>query len=217
MNQEEVYPQRLKQRGHRNYVGGEDCESWYGIGKLQYHFLMYQGLEHYHTFLDVACGSLRLGQYLIPILDNHNYYGIDGNEELVKQGLKNEFPNKELLNYKKPNFSYNYNFDFSFSDCQFSHFDFAMAQSLFTHLTLSDIELCFKNIVRKMNQESRFYFTFFEGSSKNNPTIESDPHCGWFYSFEELQFIAEQFNLRLNYIGDWGHPRNQKIVLCKHG
>ena len=141
MNEKETYDSRLKSMGHRHYVGGEDVESWYKIGRMQYHYLVSEGLKSDHIFLDVACGSLRLGQYLIPMLDNGNYYGIDGNPDLIQLGVENEL-DFDIAEGKDPKFESNYGFDFSFSP----QFDFAIAQSLFTHLTLKDIELCFENI-----------------------------------------------------------------------
>ena len=197
--------------GHRGFVGGTDPEAWYGIGKLQYHYLVSQGLKNDHVFLDIACGSLRLGQYLIPFLNNKCYYGLEGNDELIKKGLEQEFPIPDIIKIKEPKFESNYNFDLSFIDT----FDFAIAQSLFTHLTIADIELCFKQVHAKMHKESRFYFTFFEGDSSNNPKTESDPNDGWFYNFETLNKTAKKNGLELEYIGDWGHPRNQKIICAK--
>ena len=58
-----------------------------------------------------------------------------------------------------------------------------------------------------------FYFTFFEGSSENNPKSESDPHKGWFYSVDDLRKLTDNLDLNLSYIGNWGHPRNQKLAL----
>lgn len=215
MNEEVTYKSRLGDLGHRNYVGGECVESWYGIGKLQYHYLVANGLKSSDTFLDVACGSLRLGQYLIPMLDEGNYFGLDGNSDLIKLGKKEELY-FDLIENKSPCFASNYAFDFSFMGGR--KFDFAIAQSLFTHLTMRDIEVCFKNIPLVMNKGgSKFYFTFFEGDSKENPSIESDPHEGWFYSFDELKAVAKRFSLNLEYIGGWEHPRNQKLVLCTYG
>ena len=41
----------LKSMGHRAYVGMiDDPEIWYGVGKLQYHFLIRQGLKPHHKF-----------------------------------------------------------------------------------------------------------------------------------------------------------------------
>lgn len=205
---------RIKKWGYRDYIGGTDPETWYGIGKLQYHFLISQGLQPNHKFLDIACGSLRLGQYLIPYLSNKNYYGIDGEKILITNGLKNEI----LFNIdklKQSNFSVNYNFDFSFCES----YDYAIAQSLFTHLTLNDINLCFKNLAKISKKNSRFYFTFFDKhknpyGNENSKQEKSHPNHVWVYEFKILEKIASDNGFKCNYIGAWGHPRGQKIAVA---
>ena len=50
----------LTKEGHREFVGG----IWEVMGKLQFDFLVKQGLRPNHVFLDIACGSLRAGRLL---------------------------------------------------------------------------------------------------------------------------------------------------------
>ena len=97
--------ERVKLRGHRKYVGGLDLEMWYGIGKRQYHFLINEGLVPEHKFLDIACGSLRLGQYVIPFLNKGNYFGVEGESYLVNEGLKHEIY-FDLVRHKNPSISF---------------------------------------------------------------------------------------------------------------
>lgn len=203
--------ERLPRFGHRAFVGGSDPDFWYGIGKLQYHYLIANGLKPHHTFLDVGCGSLRLGQYLIPYLDSGRYYGLDGEREVVEVGLAKEFY-AGIERLKAPKFAYNFDFDVSFV----SHFDMAIAQSLFTHLVLDDIEKCFRNIASAADQESRFYFTFFERTAESPANLKnaSDPHENWYYTFEEIAARGRRHDWKVEYIGDWQHPRKQKLALA---
>ncbi len=182
---------------------------WYGIGKHQYHYLVSQGLKPQHRFLDIACGCLRLGQYLIPFLEEGHYFGLEGEESLVEAGLEHELL-PAVVSLKKPKFSFNYDFDLDFVDT----FDYAIAQSLFTHLTLDDIVKCFANLKPKANSNSTFYFTYFEGNSADNPK-ESHANLGWRYSVEELRGASEGAGWKMTNIGDWGHPRNQKIAIVR--
>jgi len=200
---------RIKKWGHRSYIGGPDLETWFGIGKHQYHYLVSKGLRSHHRFLDIACGSLRLGQYLIPFLDEGHYFGLEGEEMLVRAGLEHEIM-PEVLEIKKPSFAFNYEFDFSFVE----GFDYAIAQSLFTHLTIEDIEKCFRNLRPKAGPDSTFFFTYFEGDSSDNPT-ESHAAKGWRYSVDELERAATAHGWAMNNIGGWGHARNQKIAFVK--
>jgi len=197
-------------RGHRVYVGGHTPEKWYGIGKKQYHYLVSQGLRPDHVFLDIACGSLRLGQYLIPYLAAGNYHGIDGSDRLIRAGLEHELL-YDIAEIKAPRFAVNYGFDFAFV----KRFDVALAQSLLTHLNRDDIALLFGNLAPVAHPESRFYFTFFEGSEDNNRHEISHPNLRWEYPFEALVEIAGPAGWRLDYIGDWGHSAAQMMVLAR--
>jgi SAM-dependent methyltransferase len=200
---------RIADMGHRGFIGGQTPEMWYGIGTLQYHFLISQGLRPSSKFLDIACGSLRLGQYLIPYLDKGNYFGLDAEPRLIEAGLAHELPN-EIVAMKAPVFATNTVFDFSFIES----FDFAMAQSLFTHLVMQDIDLCFRHLRGKAHNDSRFYFTFFEGDSSNNRHDVSHANRRWMYSRQELADTAGQRGWKLDYIGAWNHPRQQMMMLA---
>ncbi|QIR15127.1 capsular polysaccharide synthesis protein [Shewanella aestuarii] len=198
---------RIQAKGHRGYVGAPTSELWYSIGKLQYYFLISEGLKPSDVFLDIACGSLRLGQYIIPFLDTSNYYGIEAEPELVQLGLERELGLK-MMDLKKPNFSFNIKFDFDILNA----FDIAMAQSLFTHLTIEDIQLCFKKIRMKSKVTSRFYFTFFEGDSALNKAEFSHAHHNFSYSQSELNSLAIKERCQFHYIGGWNHPRGQMMA-----
>ena len=50
---------------HREYVGG----MWESIGRLQFDFLINQGMKPESILLDIACGCLRLGVHAIPYLN----------------------------------------------------------------------------------------------------------------------------------------------------
>jgi hypothetical protein len=200
---------RINQIGHRAFVGGNDAETWYGIGLLQFHFLISRGLRPHHVFLDVACGCLRLGQYLIPFLDFGNYFGLEAEKYLVRLGLQKEL-RFDIAEKKQPTLGHGYDFDLTFA----KSFDFAIAQSLFTHLTLEDITACLRSMRTKAQKDCEFYFTFFEGDSKDNPDC-SHANKDWRYSFAELQVAATNSCWVLEYIGDWQHPREQKMVLAR--
>lgn len=202
--------ERVKLWGHRRYVGGGEPEAWYGIGKRQYHFLVSRGLTHSSRFVDVACGSLRLGQYLIPMLDEGHYFGLEGEESLVQAGIAHELL-FDVAKVKKAKFAFNYDFDLSACD----GYDFAIAQSLFTHLTQEDILKCFMAMRGVAKPGSQFFFTFFEGGESKNPDGCSHANRNWFYAFPTLQRLAEQAGFTCDYIGDWGHERNQMMGVAR--
>ncbi len=200
---------RIQKWGHRQYVGGMDAETWYSIGKRQYHFLVEQGLTADKIFLDIACGSLRLGQFLIPMLETGKYYGLEGEQSLIDAGIAHEVM-FDLVAKKEAKLACNYNFDLSFCD----GYDYAIAQSLFTHLTLKDITRCFTAMRSIGLPGSSFFFTFFEGDELNNPTSASHANKDWCYEYKTLEKIVEKAGFQCRYIGDWGHERNQMMAVA---
>ncbi|PLX37911.1 MAG: hypothetical protein C0606_06555 [Hyphomicrobiales bacterium] len=203
---------RVEAVGHRQYVGGFSEKLWYEIGKLQYHFLISEGLEPRHVFFDVACGSLRLGQYLIPYLQDGRYHGIDLDQSLIDKGLAEEFY-ANIIAMRNPRFYVNDSFDLGDAP----NFDYAIAQSLFTHLTAEDIGNCLLSMRKKCNDHSKFYFTFFERQSdkQTNPDGPSDPNRNWFYSREEIESLGAKTGWHCDYIGEWQHPAGQRIVRAR--
>jgi len=189
---------------HRVYVGG-DFEK---IGQWQFDFLLNQGsLKPNNIFLDIACGSLRLGRKMIPYLDDNCYFGIDSNEEILKKGIELELKDES----KSPQFSVNSNFDFSFC----SRYDIAWANSLFSHLTKSDIEKCFVNLKKISQQGNLFYSTYFEesgGKTEDKNPSESHARKDFYYKFETICEIANRSGWEIEKIESTNHPRNQKII-----
>ena len=159
--------------GHRRYVGG----MWDEIGKLQFDFLVKNGLKEHNIFLDIACGSLRAGRFFIPYLGEGNYLGIDKEQELINLGLENEIE-KEIVQQKRPEFIVSNDFEFhKFSKVA----NFAIAQSLFTHLPPKLINTCFQKLRESFDEKGVFFATYFITEHKViNP---SKPHDHGIFSY----------------------------------
>jgi SAM-dependent methyltransferase len=114
---------------YRRWVGG----NWPEVQKWQYEFLQNR-MYHYNestTFLDVGCGSLRLGSRLIREHDADKYIGLDVSQELIDFGLKYEIRDKDL-EAKRPRFIVNSDFDLtSLGD---EKVDIAWCFSLWMHI-----------------------------------------------------------------------------------
>ena len=143
------------------------------------------------------------------MLDRGHYYGLEGEPELVRAGMECELL-FDMATLKQPRFGFNYEFDLSFCD----EYDFAIAQSLFTHLTKDDISKCFDAMSRVANDHSRFYFTFFEGDESRNVADHSHANRNWFYRFDTLRTLAGTSGFSCDYIGDWGHERKQMMAVA---
>jgi len=195
----------VAEKGHREYVGG----MWDEIGKLQFDFLISKGLKPEHYFLDIACGSLRLGVKAIPYLEKFHYLGVEKEQSLIDAGKKKELQ-QEMLDIKQPELLVSDAFEFN----QLSNRpDYAIAQSLFTHLPDELIEICFRNLSSSMNDNGVFYATFFikPDDAHKNP-VKAHDHGYFAFSKEEMCAFGNDNGFIANYIGDWGHPRNQVMV-----
>lgn len=198
---------RIRQLGHRGFVGG-DGHLWDEIAKLQLEFLITEGLKTNHTLIDIACGSLRAGRLFINYLDVGNYLGIDKEINLIIHGVSEELGIAAFVD-KRPEFVVSADFDFSnFSHCP----NYAIAQSLLTHLTAEDIYRCFSSLRKFTTEEGRFYATFFEVPTPVENFRSSDAIDCFFYTQEQMNMLANLAGWKMQYIGDWGHPRDQKMV-----
>jgi hypothetical protein len=122
--------------GHRHIVGG----LWHEMGRLQLDFLCSQGLLPYHKIVDIGCGCLRAGVPLVRYLDAGNYFGTDISAALLRAGYEIELTNAgTTTRLPRGNLVEVGDFDFSWSPVQF---DFALAQSVFTHLTIDYLRRC---------------------------------------------------------------------------
>jgi len=197
----------LRAKGYRGYVGGNKG-NWGPIGRLQFDYLKEHGLEPESVMLDVACGSLRAGRHFIPYLNPGNYLGIDIEGDLIAAGLEFEV-SADLAAEKQPEFVVSDDFDFG----RFSKIpDMAMANSLFTHLVPSGIRRCLGQLAAHRHQGTVFYATFFAVDQPRVNPETSDAHKGFFYTIDEMKSFAADANWTAVYIGDWGHPRGQKLM-----
>ena len=197
---------------HRNFVGG----LWQEIGDLQFEFLMRNGLAAHHTLIDIGCGALRCGIPIIRYLDCGKYFGLDINSSLI-EAARSELANEGLTN-KHPQLLVNEKFDFA----RFGvHFDFAIAQSIFTHLDAQLISQCLGELHKVLKPDGKFFATFFRAPSSGHTgpirhepdgvvtNFDADP---FHVSFSELEQLATITGFSARLIGDWNHPRGQQML-----
>src|SRR5262249_21892285 len=120
---------------YRAYVGPP--EDYDIIAAMTFNLLTTLGLRQHHSVLDIGCGSLRIGRILVPYLNRGKYFGVEPNEWLVNEGIRQEL-GKSLLEIKRPTFF------FSDSPNTIAQakiiFDFGLAQSIFSHCGLDLIK-----------------------------------------------------------------------------
>jgi|GEM_PF-395281 SAM-dependent methyltransferase len=208
---------QIRKNEHRQFVGG----LWDEIGAQQLDFLKRYGLKSDHLLLDVGCGCLRGGIPCIRYLEAGNYFGLDINASLIKAGqIEIE---REGLTGKRPNLMVNDKFEFS----RFGRtFNYAIALSVFTHLPMNHVIRCLVEIRKALSPGGRFFATFFEAPSSAHlervthmpgdiqTNYDSDPYH---YSIEECRMMARAAGVQVSLIGEWGHPRGQKMLSFEVG
>jgi SAM-dependent methyltransferase len=202
--------QAIEDGAHRSRVGG----LWDEMGALQLQFLVAQGLQPQHTLLDVGCGSLRAGIHFVDYLDPGRYYGVDINETLLDAGYERELADDLRPKLPRENLRATERFD-----CDFGvPFDFAIAQSLFTHLSLNHIRLCLYRVAKVMPVGGRFFASYFE-VPRTHPLDEPlrngrlwTERNAFFYYRRDLRYAARDMPWEVRHIGEWDHPRRQVMM-----
>jgi SAM-dependent methyltransferase len=203
--------EQISKRGHRAYVGSK----WDEVGPLQLEFMIQNGLRKYHKFYDIGCGCLRAGVHFIKYLDPGNYFGIDMEQDLINIGIEQEL-GKKLYNEKKPEFITSAEFEFKNFSCSP---DYAIAQSLFTHLTLKDIGKCLQRL-KDVSNDCHFFASFDEEDVTPKPKSRQGlPNPPWshsnltfYYNFSDIAKCAKKTGWEATYLGEWGHPSHQQMI-----
>lgn len=200
-------PNEIHQVGYRRFVGGT-ADAWDTIGELQFRFLVDRGLAPSDVFIDAACGALRGGVRFIHYLEPGHYLGIDKHIELIVYGVASEL-GIDVYREKRPRFVVSDSFEF----CKFEEKPcFGMAQSLFTHLSAADLETCLLKLKRVAVSGCRLFATFFEAPEPvaNQPVSHS--HNYFAYTRSQMEDFGARTGWESHYIGEWNHPRAQKII-----
>jgi SAM-dependent methyltransferase len=209
---EQLSQEEIDKNVHRGFVGG----LWKQLGQLQFNFLKEHGLKPSHKLVDIGCGCLRGGVNFIQYLDKGNYYGLDINQSLIEAGIQEL--NKEGLGIKEPVLLV----DNQFRLGRFGqNFDFMVSVSLFTHLPMNIIIRCLSEARKCLVPDGIYFSTFFEAPHSGYldkivqapgeiiSMYDADP---FHYSPEEIIWMGNVAGMETKIIGDWNHPKNQKMA-----
>ena len=203
---------------HREVIGGR----WDEIGTLQRDFLIDHGLQPQHTLLDIGCGSLRLGQKIVAYLYPGNYWGTDLSSDLLEVGYTHEIVGHGL-DSRLDRDHLIVDGEFRFSGVP-GHVDMAIAQSVFTHLPCDYLRLCLQRLGAHCTGACTFYFTVFMPAPGQDPSKACQQDDGFssfpdrdpfHYTHEDLLRAAERLPWEITVIGEWNHPRNQKMICAR--
>lgn len=132
------------------------------------HFIELGGLRSDDRVLDVGCGCGRMAIPLSHHLDGGSYRGFDVGRAMVRWCRRRITPRHPEFQFTwSPVYNQKYNpfgtisaaeFDFPYED---DSFDFALATSLFTHLTAADAEHYLAELGRVLRPGGAALLTFF--------------------------------------------------------
>jgi hypothetical protein len=172
------------------------------MGATQFRLLCTLGLRANDYLLDFGCGSLRAGKFFINYLDENRYYGVEPNQWLIEDAIKNRIGN-DIIQIKKPTFAHNEDFSVKF-DLQF---DFILAQSIFSHTDKSLISVALKNFEKCLKRDGIIIVTFVEGYKDFNGEGWIYPGCVT-YRPSTIKKFAKEVGLVASQI-PWYHPNSQ--------
>ena len=195
---------------YRAYVGPP--EDYDVIAAMTFNLLTTLGLRQHHSLLDIGCGSLRIGRLLIPYLNRGKYFGVEPNEWLVDEGIKREL-GETLLQIKRPTFFFSDSPD-AIAQAKVG-FDFALAQSIFSHCGLDLIKGWLSAISHSLAQDGALVATFLTGEEDAEQTDWIYPDCVSYRPLT-LERAAKDVNLRFEIL-DWKHPRQTWALFAAPG
>ncbi len=172
------------------------------IAAMTFALLTTLGLRQHHSLLDIGCGSLRVGRLLIPYLNQEKYFGLEPNEWLVRDGIRNEI-GESLLRIKRPQFWFT---DTPGAISQANvRFDFAVAQSIFSHCGLDLIVAWLGSVAQSLAPSGALLATFL-------PAESDAAERGWIYpgcvSYRRQTMVRAAADAGLRFeVLDWRHPR----------
>jgi cyclopropane fatty-acyl-phospholipid synthase-like methyltransferase len=122
--------------------------------------LIHQGLIPQSKVLDIGCGCMRGGYWLIHFLDRGGYFGIDPNEKLVNAGVRHILETG-LAEEKLPRFNYNGDFDLAVFG---EKFDFMVAFSIWTHCPKEYIQTMLDRFLASSTEKGVFMTTYYRAN-----------------------------------------------------
>ena len=187
------------ERHHRAYVGPP--QDYDLVAAMTFNLLTSLGLRAHHRVLDIGCGSLRIGRLLIPYLNRGNYVGIEPEDWLVQHGIERE-TGADMVAIKSPTLLSG---DSPAVLAEAERFDYAFAQSVFSHCSLATIRVWLAGVAYHLRRNGIFVATFVEGRRNYIGSDWVYPACVT-YTPEKMRSLAAEVDLQFTLL-DWKHPR----------
>jgi cyclopropane fatty-acyl-phospholipid synthase-like methyltransferase len=143
--------QRAEALAELMFLGGP-VKHFTTVGRNQLAALLHNGLEPESKVLDVGCGALRGGYWIMRVLDSGNYFGIEPARAMLQAGL-DDIVEPDVIARARPTFDHNDRFDFTVFD---TTFDFVVARSIWTHASKTQIIAMLDSFVATATDDAVF-------------------------------------------------------------
>ncbi|MEM1233214.1 MAG: class I SAM-dependent methyltransferase [Pseudomonadota bacterium] len=182
---EKLTPEEIRELGVNLGAGSDHPRAFVGppfvydmLGGLQMQLLLDLGMREYHRFLEVGCGSLRLGRMAIPYLLNGRYFGVEPNQKILDGGCELHFgapmAESQVIKAKGAKFSNTEDFDFSFTE---GPVDFVFAQSIASHTGIDLTKKLLSAFASVSHDDTIVMVTYVRTMRVERSNTED----GWFY------------------------------------
>ena len=225
-----LFRDHLPHPDYQTAVGGH----WDEVGRLQFEFLMSEGLKPEHYLLDVACGSFRAGRFFIDYLLPAHYYAFDGDHRLLEAGIQEVLKLEGLMD-KEPQIRC---ICLGYQPVDFLHllkrkFDYIWVHALFDHIPPEVIASTLNGLSQVLAEKVRLYATIFlnpygpqylepilhlrNGSSEGAITTHPDREY-WHHTLDYFENLGEESGELLfdTCIHDYPHPLGLKVLRFLH-
>lgn len=198
--------EKAKELSRKIFVGGS-VEKFEMGGRVQLIALIRAGLYPCSKVVDVGCGALRGGYWLIHFLNKGCYFGIEPNRKMVDSGIQ-ELIEGEMLDAKCPMFDHNTFFDTSVFG---KKFDFFIARSVWAHAAKSHICAMLDSFVNDSTETGVFLASYlpsglfkhrdYQGSLWVGKSHESDQGGYVYHKFSWIQEECRNRDLQVEELG----------------
>lgn len=173
------------------------------VGRDALILLLEHGLRPDHYVLDFGCGPLRLGYWLIRLVDPGHYFGIEPVSTMLQPGLRHAV-SEDILAFKKPTFSDTRLCEFTVFDAKF---DFIVARSIMTHSTPGMLRKVLQSFRDHTDHGSQLFASYWRKGDPFPALAAEDGDAlaegDWrfishvLYSFRRITEFATEFGLKV--------------------
>ncbi len=193
------YKRWMDSRVSDNPLSAPTDIGWEIGGRIQFEFLKEIGLKPHHNFLDLGCGTLSLGQFLIPFLDIDNYVGMDISQDaiLAGRGLVEDLSIGRFTRFIV-------NEDLIFDNPKVEEkFDFIWSHSVFNHLPIKYFYEFVENVKKISTNNCRILITVRIGEFSG--PVGLIPHSSFSYSLNDIHSWLQKFGYSYRIVDTGDH------------